>query len=141
MFSNPEKVTISLHGSKVEAIVDSGAQLSILLSKFVPDHLLHGKDKRFITLEGAFKDRRVSKPVEMPCVSLRSGENSSASGNEIWLTCAVSDRLSSFFCFNSPFRGRDVTCETPRVMPHSTSGWSLRLFHHILVGIVGTLCG
>ena len=32
-------------------------------------------------------------------------------------------------------------CETHRVMPHRTSGWSLRWFHHILVGIVGTLHG
>ena len=46
-----------------------------------------------------------------------------------------------FFFFNSPFRGRDVSCETPRVMPHCTSRWSLRWFHHRLVGIVGTLCG
>ena len=43
--------------------------------------------------------------------------------------------------FNSPFMGRDASCETPRVMPHCTSGWSLRCFHHKLVGIVGTLSG
>ena len=47
---------------------------------------------------------------------------------------------SSFF-FNSPFQGRGVSCETPQVMPHCTSGSSLRWFHHRLVGIVGTLCG
>ena len=36
--------------------------------------------------------------------------------------------------------GPDASCEAPRVMPHCTSGWSLRWFHHRLVGIVGTLC-
>ena len=43
--------------------------------------------------------------------------------------------------FTGPFQGRDVAWKTPRVMPHCTSGWSLRWFHHRLVGIVGTLCG
>ena len=48
-----------------------------------------------------------------------------------------------FFIFNSPFWSRDVSCEAPRVMPHCTSGWSLRWCgwcHHRLVGIVETLC-
>ena len=36
--------------------------------------------------------------------------------------------------FYGPFRGRDVYCETPRMMPHCTSGWSLRWFHHRLHG-------
>jgi len=40
----------------------------------------------------------------------------------------------------SPFGGRDVSCETPRVH-HCTSRWSLRWFNHRLVGIIGTLCG
>ena len=47
--------------------------------------------------------------------------------------------LLLFFFFHGPFRGRDVSCETPHVMPHCTSGWSLRWFHHRLIGIVGTL--
>ena len=34
---------------------------------------------------------------------------------------------------------RDISCETPRVMPHCTSGCSLRWFHHRLVGIVGRI--
>ena len=95
LLSSPEKVTISLHGSKVEAIVDSGAQITCVHSKFVPDHLLHGKDQRFITLEGAFRDRHVSKVVEMPCVLWKGRDRPTSLGNEIWITCAVSDKLSS----------------------------------------------
>ena len=37
-----------------------------------------------------------------------------------------------FIYFNSPF-GKSASCEAPRVMPHCTSGWSLRWFHHRLV--------
>ena len=50
-------------------------------------------------------------------------------------------RVCIFFisCICS-FRGKNVSCEIPQVMPHSTSGWSLRWFHHRLLGIVGALC-
>ena len=51
LLSSPEKVSISLHGSKLEAIVDSGAQITCAHSKFVPDNLLHNQNQRYITLE------------------------------------------------------------------------------------------
>ena len=57
-------------------------------------------------------------------------------------TLRIGAKRTFFFLFlNSSFRGRNVSCETPRVMPHCTSGLSLRWFHYRLVGIVGTLCG
>ena len=47
----------------------------------------------------------------------------------------------TFLFFYSLYRGREVSYETPRMMPHSISGWSLRWFNDRLVGLVGrTLC-
>ena len=57
---------------------------------------------------------------------------------------SLSNSFKFIFCLFSfliaPL-GRDASCGASRVMPHCTSGWSLRWFHHRLVGIVGTLCG
>ena len=71
-------------------------------------------------------------------------------------TCATRQTLLSFICRIPHLEctssslalrlllistARDVSCEKPRLMPRCTSGWSLRWFHHRLVGIVGTLSG
>ena len=47
-------------------------------------------------------------------------------------------RRDFFFLFHIDTFGEKCSCETPRVMPNYTSGWSLRWFHHRLVGLVGT---
>ena len=56
-----------------------------------------------------------------------------------YLLCVPLEEQHLVFFLIAPF-GRDASCEAPRVMLHCTGGWSLRWFHHRLVGIVGTLC-
>jgi len=67
LLSSPENVTIRLRGSTVDAIVDFGAQISCVHARFIPDHLLKSEDLKSITLEGAFRDRHVTKIIELPC--------------------------------------------------------------------------
>ena len=95
MFSMPEKVMLMINGRMVSAIVDSGSQITCIHNKFVSDHLLKSQKTKSITLESAFRDRLVSRLVELPCKLVKNQTDGPMRGNEIWLTCAVTDKLGS----------------------------------------------
>jgi len=95
MFSMPEKVMLMINGRMVSAIVDSGSQITCVHTKFVSDHLLKSQKTKSITLESAFRERLVSRLVELPCKLVKNQTNGPMRGNEVWLTCAVTDKLGS----------------------------------------------
>ena len=95
LLSSPEKVLMRIHGSTVEAIVDSGAQISCVNARLIPDDLLKSKDLKTITLQGAFNDKHVSKIMELPCKLLRDRDKTHVIGNDLYITCAVSEKLAS----------------------------------------------
>jgi hypothetical protein len=67
-----------------------------MLSQTVFPNNLFVASTKLITLESAFADRLVSTLVELPCRLLtEDSEGCVQSEKEIWLTCAVTDKLNS----------------------------------------------
>ena len=81
----------------MRAILDTGSQITVVNSKYVPFDLQEPSGGVDIKLEGAFGDVITAKMINLPCSLMERDmtENKECiTGTEILISCAITDKLS-----------------------------------------------
>jgi len=88
--SQPVNVKVVIGDKKVDFIIDSGTEISVIPSKYVPEHLFNS-EYGFTNLQSAFGNSIEAKFIHIPC-HLENTVDDMIHQN-VLLSCAITDEL------------------------------------------------